>query len=274
MGGKNKEPESMKKIIDASVDVIKSVPIDEDAKTQIGKEMGKTFITVTKAVNIALTPLSMIVYGYDNIQEFIENKLASKLKEVPPENIVTPKASVVAGAIESLKYLDDSEGDLALKDMYASLIANAINIKTNSKIHPAFAEIIKQLDPLDVKLLEYLKEHSNSYTIYYTFLKVRQRLGQDLGELTICKWLLMDDAMRIFDHDTQKLGSSIENLIRLQLIRSEESRWQVETLGYESIRNGVLYNSYRNLYGENNISDTRGFLEITNFGDNFISVTS
>lgn len=56
-------------------------------------ELGKGLVTAAKVVNIALSPLAGVVWGYEKIQGFVENKVAEKLEGVPSENVQTPPAA-------------------------------------------------------------------------------------------------------------------------------------------------------------------------------------
>ena len=148
-GGDNK----VKETIEAVTGLVKAVPIYEDAIQPVAKQLGKSLETVGKAINIALAPVGILVWGYDKCQEFIATKVADRLKDVPPEDIITPKPNVAGPAIEALRYTGHEE---SLSDMYANLLAAAMDKNTAAGAHPAFVEIIKQLTPDEAKLIAYL----------------------------------------------------------------------------------------------------------------------
>jgi hypothetical protein len=147
-GGDNK----VKETIDAVTGLVKAVPIYQDALQPVAKQLGKSLETVGKAINVALAPVGILVWGYDKCQEFISTKVADRLKDVPPEDIITPKPNVAGPAIEALRYTGHEE---SLSDMYANLLAAAMDKNTASGAHPAFVEIIKQLTPDEAKLIAY-----------------------------------------------------------------------------------------------------------------------
>ncbi|MFP3409736.1 Abi-alpha family protein, partial [Pseudomonas sp. SIMBA_065] len=76
---------------------------------------------------VALAPISGAIWSYEQFQNFINNKVASNLKEVPPEDIITPKSSVAVPAIHALSYTLDEE---LLSDMYAKLLASSMDRKS------------------------------------------------------------------------------------------------------------------------------------------------
>ena len=63
--------------------VVEAVPIYEDALQPAAKEIGTALQTVAKTIHIALAPVSALVWGYDQIKDFVSTKVAEKLKDVP-----------------------------------------------------------------------------------------------------------------------------------------------------------------------------------------------
>lgn len=145
-GGDNK----VKETIDAVTGLVKAVPVYEDMVQPVAKQLGKTLETVGKAINMALSPISGLVWGFENIQVFLSTKLVDRLKDVPPEDIITPKPNVAGPAIEALRYTGHEE---TLSDMYANLLAASMDKNTANGAHPAFVEIIKQLTPDEAKIV-------------------------------------------------------------------------------------------------------------------------
>lgn len=86
----------IKQTVDSVTALTKAVPIYQDAVQPFAKETGKALGTVGKAVNVALAPISLVVWGYDKISDFLENKVAEKLEKVPEERISTPLQMLLA----------------------------------------------------------------------------------------------------------------------------------------------------------------------------------
>ena len=137
-------------VVDAVAGVAKAVPVYQDLAQPAAQEIGKALQTVAKTVHIALAPVSAMVWGYDQIKDFVSKKVADRLKNVPPENIITPKPNVAGPALESLRY---TGFESSLSDLYANLLAAAMDSATANGAHPAFVEIIKQLTPDEAKLV-------------------------------------------------------------------------------------------------------------------------
>lgn len=141
---------NIRDVVDAVTGVAKAVPIYQDVVQPAAQEVGKALQTVAKSVHVVLAPVSALVWGYDQIKEFVSTKVTERLKNVPPENIVTPKPNVAGPALEALRYTGhESE----LSDLYANLLAASMDSATAHGAHPAFVEIIKQLTPDEAKLV-------------------------------------------------------------------------------------------------------------------------
>lgn len=144
------EENKVRDVVDAITGVAKAIPVYDDVVQPAAKEIGKGLQTVAKTIHIALAPVSALVWGYDQIKDFVTTKVADRLKNVKPEDIVTPKPNVAGPVLEALRYTGHEE---SLSDLYANLLAASMDKKTASSAHPAFAEIIKQLTPDEAKLV-------------------------------------------------------------------------------------------------------------------------
>ncbi len=137
-------------VADAVKGITEAVPVYQDVIQPAAKEIGTALQTVAKTIHIVLAPVSALVWGYDQIKDFVSTKVAEKLKDVPPENIATPKPNVAGPALESLKYTGHEE---TLRDMYANLLAASMDTRTANGAHPAFVEIIRQLTPDEARII-------------------------------------------------------------------------------------------------------------------------
>ncbi|HHF3036786.1 TPA: DUF4393 domain-containing protein [Vibrio diabolicus] len=152
MSNESSNESNIEGTINAVTGLAKAIPVYEDVLQPAAKEMGKALGTVAKTVNVALAPVSALVWGYDKIQDFVDTKVSEKLSSVKDEDIVSPPPNVAGPALESLKYTGSIE---ELKELYANLIASSMDKNTTHKAHPSFVEIIKQLSPDEAKLLVY-----------------------------------------------------------------------------------------------------------------------
>ena len=149
---------AIKQVIDSATALSKAVPIYEDAVQPFAQETGRALGTVGKAVNVALAPISLVVWGYDQIKEFLETKVTEKLENVPEDRISTPPPHVAGPAVEALKFTGQEE---TLRDMFANLIANSLDSKTVKDAHPSFVDIIKNLSPDEGLILKLFAAEQN-----------------------------------------------------------------------------------------------------------------
>lgn len=155
------EDNKVKETVEAVTGLVQAIPIYQDLAQPAVKQVGKALETVGKAINVALAPVGALVWGYEKCQDFISTKVADRLKNVPPEDIITPKPNVAGPAIEALRYTGHEE---ALSDMYANLLAASMDKNAASGAHPAFVEIIRQLTPDEAKIVA-LFDHFRAFPL-------------------------------------------------------------------------------------------------------------
>lgn len=144
------EENKIRDVVDAVTGVAKAIPVYQDVVQPAAQEVGKALQTVAKTVHVVLAPVSALVWGYDQIKEFVSTNVTERLKNVPPENIITPKPNVAGPALEALRY---TGYESSLSDLYANLLAASMDKATAHGAHPSFVEIIKQLTPDEAKLV-------------------------------------------------------------------------------------------------------------------------
>jgi hypothetical protein len=137
--------------IDAITGLVKAVPVYQDAIQPSTKQIGQSLETVTKTVNIALAPIKALVWGYEKIEVFINTRVSEKLKNVPEENIVSPPPEVAGPAVEALRYSGYNEN---LRELYANLLATAMDKDSIQNAHPSFVEILKNISSDEATLLQ------------------------------------------------------------------------------------------------------------------------
>src|SRR5690606_2606127 len=164
---KNKDT-NVKTTIDAVTGLVKAVPVYQDTLQPAAKQIGQSLETVTKTVNIALAPIKALVWGYEKIEEFITTRVSEKLKNVPEENITTPKPEVAGPAVEALRYSGHNPN---LRELYANLLANAMDKSTIHLAHPDFDEILKNITSDEAILLQAFATNNQ-----YPLLDIRAKL--------------------------------------------------------------------------------------------------
>lgn len=121
---------------------------------EAGGELGKTVLTLTKLVNNALLPLAAVNFAFDRFRvyfsETFQKDITEKTASIPSDQIIEPKASIAGPALQGLAF---SHEEANLKNMYLSLLATAMDARVANEAHPAFVEIIKQLNAEEAQLI-------------------------------------------------------------------------------------------------------------------------
>lgn len=128
------------------------VELYKDVVSPAAKEVG----TITgRAVRAVLAPLRALVWTWEQAEEFVATKVQEKLQNVPEERLITPDPALAGPALQALQFAADPE----LRDLYAQLLATAMDAKTAMNAHPGFVEILRQLSPDEARLILYLSKH-------------------------------------------------------------------------------------------------------------------
>lgn len=255
----------IKQTVDSVTALTKAVPIYQDAVQPFAKETGKALATVGKAVNVALAPISLVVWGYDKISDFLENKVAEKLEKVPEERISTPPPNIAGPAIEALKFTGHDE---TLQDLFANLIANSLDSKTVLEAHPAFVDIIKNISS-DEGLILKLFSFAQKFPMIDVKLNQKKTGGfnilhrnvSEIGKLANCK-------------HPQLTTNYLDNLCRLGLLEIPSGRRINDPKGYEALTSDPGIEQLKKQF-ENNEDFSVGFdqklIEVTGMGRQFIN---
>lgn len=220
-------------------ELVKAVakPLYDDALSGASKEVGKALTLIGRAINVALLPLKGTVWGFERIEKHLKDALEKKLAEVPPGRVIAPPANIAVPAIEAMRYLGNDE---ILSDMFANLLASAMDGTNVSQPHPAFVEIIKQLHPKEAVFLRALTPSKRNLLRF---------------KMDMTRW--KSRASGVYDNQPRLeigsgdpwspslspllLYSALDNLARLKIIEDPESR--VFTHSLQLIDRRVVLNS-------------------------------
>jgi hypothetical protein len=217
------EASNTKGIIDATTGLVKAVPIYDDLIQPAAKELGVALGTIAKTVNVALSPISGVIWSYETIKDFVSIQVSQKLEGVPPENIETPNPMVAGPALDALKYAGHEE---MLRNMYANLLANALDKETKNSAHPSFVEVIKQISPGEASLLLLVSQRSEYPEIcsYFYQQSIRGGLGGYGGKGVTSHQVTREfrDLCRGLDVDINT-SAALDNFRRLQIFDIEST---------------------------------------------------
>lgn len=256
-------------IAKATAEIIKAVPIYDDALKPVAQEVGKALKTVGGVINVALAPLAAMVYGYEFIGAELKTRLERKLTKTVPENIITPSLQVVGPLIEKYKYVHDND---ELSDMYINLLAGAMDKNTVQNAHPSFVHVISELSPDEARLLRIIS-HSKALPK----LDIKLRLvsdGKDKGSIYIYKnfTLLGVDAGLQYPELTPTYLSNFERLNLISCPVDELGSSYTDENLYTALENAEIIKELRNRFETENkkLLIDRRTIQITDFGMLFI----
>ena len=144
------EESKIRDAADAVKGIVQSIPVYQDGLQPAVRQVGIALEKVAKTIYIVLAPISAFVWGYEQVKGFVSTRVAEKLKNVPPERIVTPCPQVAVPVLEALRYTGHEE---QLRELYANLLATSLDSDTTRNAHPAFVEIIKSMSPDEARIL-------------------------------------------------------------------------------------------------------------------------
>jgi hypothetical protein len=145
------EDNKIRDTAEAVTGILQAVPVYQDALQPAVKEIGAGLQTVAKTVHIVLAPVAALVWGYDQLKEFVSTKVVEKLKNVPPDRIRTPEPNVVGPALQALRFTGHQE---TLRELYANLLATALDADTAQLAHPAFVDMIRNMSPDEARIMQ------------------------------------------------------------------------------------------------------------------------
>ena len=259
------EESKIRDAADAVKGIVEAVPIYQDALQPAAKEIGKGLQTVAKTIHIALAPIAALVWGYDQIRDFVTTRVAEKLKGVPQERIKTPSATVAGPALEALRYTGH---DANLRELYANLLATSIDSETAASAHPAFVDMIKNMAPDEAKIMRLFATRG-----VYPVLDLKLYLKEGGGFIFLHQNISLIGADAGCEHP--KFGANyLDNLSRLGLIQVPYGYHLKDDKEYEPIERHAQVLELEEEYKDHELYSfavDRKKAEVTNLGKQFIA---
>lgn len=257
------------KNIEVKLDVSDSVnQIAKNAFNKPSTALGNTMGTVLEFFNnTVLLPMQKYNIRKDLELENYKNELEEKLKAIPEENLVEPKINIIGPSFEALRYNMEEE---ELKNMFTNLIIKSANSTTQSRVLPAYVDIIKQLSVEDAKMLTLFKENDFGFrTIQLTLSENNSDGHSKLDKYALITKSLLDKPSTI--HSIKLNGIIIDNLIRLNLVELSFEEWYTRNIElydklFNAVANSIIHNPNQTL------NYKKGILKLTDFGKNFIDI--
>jgi len=262
------EIDTAKDSISIVSEIIKAAGESPEAK-EAAKNIGKTAVIITNTINNALMPLAAINFAFDKAREYFANRFQSDLAErassIPPEYIIEPKASIAGPTLQGLAF---THQEPSLKEMFLSLLATSMDGRVADEAHPAFVEVIKQLNSSEADLIRAVLVSSSPIAI----AQVRTENKNDQGHTVILRHLLnlqnLDTQQQV---ENLRLAAIIDNWTRLGLVEVEYGPYLTEPNAYDWVdkRNEYIRLSQEYNDATKTVKFEKGYIVRTEFGKQF-----
>ena len=234
MKGRDLMPDGFDKLAGAIGDTLKTAPtLYEDALQPTVQEVGKFAARIPRAINAAFSGLDKWILNKEYAIDETKKLLEKKLENVDPDKIVEPEVYVAVPAIQAISYSMNSE---ELRNLYANLLAKAMNSDTKDMVHPSFVEIIKQMSPIDSLLFKTIMERPANPIINLVYSKFEPDIPIAIESSTI-----ITNVTDINVASVETVCISIDNLIKQGLISIPKDDSYVDATLYDNILKSQYY---------------------------------
>ncbi|WP_201541400.1 DUF4393 domain-containing protein [Psychrobacter faecalis] len=230
--------------------------------SQVGQAIG----TLLGYGNTILMPLALKNEKSKITIQSNLNKYRQKLEEISEENIQSVVPEIGVPILEKLMYVSDE----TLVELYTELLAKASDKEQCESTHPSFVNIINNLSPKEVKILELIYEKHLAIVSVNVIADDSSHPVEQISEL------ILD--VDIYDENAT---AHISNLIGLGLIDMNFNVQFSAAQRYERLEE-IIKETYSNAptelkdveiishFMKGNVSFSRGTIEISSFGGLFL----
>jgi len=249
-------------------ELIKAAGNDPTVKEAAG-HLGKAALTLSKTINNALLPLAAVNFAFEKARIYFESKfqedLSGKASAIPEEFLQEPKASVAGPALQALAFTHEED---SLRNMFLGLLATAMDSRKAESAHPAFIEIIKQLDSVEAPLLVKILKSKTTVELAVVEKKVPGGKQTLLRHLVNMHNVETGEAVRV-----SRFPAMVDNWARLGLVEISYSSWLTTEGAYSWVGTRPEYVEFEEAHNsqDSSVTFTKGFMRLTDLGKEFAS---
>lgn len=234
------------------------------------KSVSKVGDVLAETIDKLLDPLKFVLWGYDNMKKWLIDKVKPNLSNTKEEDLIAPDPLVAGPLITNMVY---SNNHKEIQDMYAKLLAKAMDKNYEKDILPSFVEIVKQLSPLDVLVLNYYMQDNADKRV----IEIRAFYNKEPEELSSFTTLFKNYILTKFDNASEKdVAISLNNLQRLNLLSIPNGLFLSKS--YNDFKDSNFYKSFfmdpSVLFHGGTLEIEKEKIEFTDFGLLFMSIVS
>ena len=131
-----------------------AVPVYEDALSPFAKELSKGLVSIARMVNSGVFLVEDSVHAVTSVLRMTAENLAL----LPPKQISFDQPRVALQALNEAKFAINED---EIQRLFSNLISASLDKETSKLAHPAYIEIIKQLQPDEAKILRFMFNKEN-----------------------------------------------------------------------------------------------------------------
>jgi len=236
---------------------------------EAGANLSQAALTITKTINNALLPLAALNFAVEKARTYFAERfqaeLLTKAAAIPVDEVVEPKASIAGPALQGLAFAHEEPN---LKDMYLSLLTTAMDGRVTGNAHPAFVEVIRQLESEEARLLRTVLRSPGLLSI----VDIRLATVNPAGYRKLVRHVMnLCEIPSGTPFENPNLPAMVDNWIRLGLVEVEYGKYLTNEDAYAWVEGRP---EYKRLKAEHE-TDTeklifeRGVIGKTSFGSKF-----
>lgn len=191
--------------------------------------------------NVVLYPVKKANLTFRYKLEAFEDDLKEKIKGIPAENLQVPPTMIAGPTLEALRYTYD---EAELREMFENLLASSMDNRREKQAVPSYIEAIRQMTPLDAKVLALIVDRHNVVAKCVHFRGINGAYFP-----SAMPYYFEENFVRL--GDPFDISASFSNLIRLGLIKATEK--PLTPNDYETVLNHDYINNQIDQYYPNEI---------------------
>lgn len=126
-----------------------AIPIYEDALSPFAKEVSKGLVSIARMANSGIFLVEDSVHAITSVLRMTAENLAL----LPPEQISFDRPRVALQAINEAKFTINEE---EIQRLFSNLISTSLDKKNSVNAHPAYIEVIKQMQSDEARILRFM----------------------------------------------------------------------------------------------------------------------
>lgn len=260
--------EDVNKLIVATEKIVE-IAANSPELREAGKRLSKSALTITKAIETVLLPIAAVNFAFEGAKKYFNetfpDDISQATRNIPPELLTKPKASIAAPVLQGLAF---SHEEPSLKVMYINLLRSSMDGRKTGSVHPAHAEIIRQLSSDEAQLLDSIMKSNIPTSVPLPIVSLLQQQPKDTYGHRIKNIIAIKNAENREVSFFLSIAAMLDNFVRLGLVSIDYTNHLVSEDRYVWVETHPVYLEMKNKWGKD-LEIGKGILEITGFGKTF-----